>query len=401
MFARIAILGLGQLGGSFALACRRAGVGAEITGYDPEPSHGEHLMRLGAVDAVMTAEAAVKHADLVVLAAPLRAYPELADRIAAHLAPESILTDLGSVKSCMAALQPRLPEGQILVPGHPISGSEKSGATAARGDLFEEKLCILTPRETTPEAAILKVKTLWERFGSDVMIMPVTIHDQIYAHVSHLPHLIAFVAASFLYRLGVVASEENEELRRFLRISRSNPRMWSDIFLENRTALLPALAAYQAVLRHFVAELRSGPVADDPEATAELAAAHLPRILAASLISTVAVYEQHAGASVRRFGAGGMRDIVAPAASAPETQIEAISAEAAAIALLIENILPRFAEIERLITLEEEPALLALLTQMQHEASRLIQPCAPPEAASHGEVRRPSRGKLKRAKPAG
>ncbi|MFN7611031.1 MAG: prephenate dehydrogenase dimerization domain-containing protein, partial [bacterium] len=190
----------------------------------------------------------------------------------------------------------------------------------------------------------------------------------------HLPHLIAFVAASFLNRLGVVVPDESEELRRFLRISRSNPRMWTDVFLENRAALLPALAAYQAVLRHLAAELRSGPAQSQPQATPARAAAHLPRILAASLISTVAVYEQHAGASVRRFGAGGMRDIVAPAASAPEAQIEAISAEAASVALLIENILPRFAEIERLITLEEEPALLALLTQVQREASRLSQP---------------------------
>ena len=135
-----------------------------------------------------------------------------------------------------------------------------------------------------------------------------------------------------------------------------------------------ALAAYQAVLRHLATELRSGPAQSQPQAMPALAAAHLPRILAASLISTVAVYEQHAGASVRRFGAGGMRDIVAPAASVPEAQIEAISAQAPSIALLIENILPRFAEIERLITLEEEPALLALLTQLQREASRLSQP---------------------------
>ena len=374
MFARIAILGLGQLGGSFALACRRAGIEAEITGYDPEPSHGEHLLRLGAIDAVMTAEKAVENAELVMLAAPLRAYPELARRIASHLAAGSILTDLGSVKCSMAALVDCLPEGQLIVPGHPISGSEKSGAAAARGDLFEEKLCILTPLESTPKAATERVTALWERLGTEVMVMPVVIHDQIYAHVSHLPHLIAFVAASFLNRLGVVVPDENEELRRFLRISRSNPRMWTDVFLENRAALLPALAAYQAVLRHLATELRSGPAQSQPQATPALAAAHLPRILAASLISTVAVYEQHAGASVRRFGAGGMRDIVAPAASAPEAQIEAISAQAASIALLIENILPRFAEIERLITLEEEPALLALLTQMQREASRLSQP---------------------------
>jgi prephenate dehydrogenase len=372
MFTRIAILGLGQLGGSFALACRRASIHAEIVGYDPNTADAEHLLRLGAIDAVLKLEEVAKNADLVMLAAPLRAYPALARAIAPQLLPQAIITDVGSVKCSMAALEEFLPDGQAIVPGHPISGSEKSGASASRGDLFDEKLCILTPLPNVPGTATNQVKSLWQRCGAKVMTMPFTIHDQIYAHVSHLPHLIAFVAASFMDRLGVEVPKDAETLRQFLRISRSNPRMWTDVFLENRVALLPAFAAYQAILRHLASELYSGPRAKNGEASAAIAAAHLPRILAASLISTVAVYEQHAGASVRRFGAGGMRDIVAPAATTPEAEIEAISAVAPAVALLIESILPRFAEIERLITLEDEPALFTLVTQMQREAEHLV-----------------------------
>jgi prephenate dehydrogenase len=141
MFTRIAILGLGQLGGSFALACRRAGIHAEIVGYDPQAASAEHLLRLSAIDAVLPLAEVVRNADLVILAAPLRTYPDLARSIASHLAPQAIVTDVGSVKCSMAALVDLLPEGQEIVPGHPISGSEKSGASASRGDLFEDKLC--------------------------------------------------------------------------------------------------------------------------------------------------------------------------------------------------------------------------------------------------------------------
>lgn len=371
MFSKIAILGLGQLGGSFALACRNAGIGDMLVGYDPLAVHGQLLVMNEAIDDVADSPAAaVKDADVVVLAAPLRSYGALAEAIAPHVKKTAIITDIGSVKQPMAEIAPLFAEIAI-VPGHPIAGSEKSGAAVANGALFEEKLFILTPLEGTPEHAVERIRRMWEKFGAQVMEMPVKIHDQIYAHVSHLPHLIAFVAASFLYRQGLRVRKEEETLQKFLRISRSNPRMWTDIFIENRAALLPALGAYKSILGHFVAELRQGeslPV----ENIKPVAAKYLPRILAASLISTVSIYEQHAGASVRRFGAGGMRDIVAPAAEEPEIDIEEISKTAAAVALLIEGSLPLFEEMERLIALNEEPQLFARLQEIEKEAKALI-----------------------------
>lgn len=372
MFSKIAILGLGQLGGSFALACRNAGIGEQIIGYDPIAHHGQLLIINEAIDDIaQTPALAVKDADLIMLAAPLRSYPALAEMIALHVKKTAIVTDIGSVKQPMADIATLL-KNVAVVPSHPIAGTEKSGATIANATLFEEKLLILTPLESTPTHATERVQRLWEKLGSQVMELPVTIHDQIYAHVSHLPHLIAFVAASYFYRQGLHIHKEEETLQKFLRISRSNPRMWADVFIENRAAILPALATYQSILRHFVKELREGEDAPMTHDIKPVAARYLPRILAASLISTVSVYEQHAGASVRRFGAGGMRDIVAPAADEPEIDIEEISKTAATVALLIEGVLPLFAEIERMITLHEEPQLYAYLQAVEKEAAALI-----------------------------
>lgn len=371
MFNKIAILGLGQLGGSFALACRHAGIGEQIVGYDPIALHGQLLIMHEAIDDVYDTPAeAVKDADLIMLAAPLRTYSWLAESIAPHMKKTAIITDIGSVKQPMAEIAPYFKDIPI-VPGHPIAGSEKSGASAANGSLFQDKLFVISPLENTPKHATERMERLWQKLGANVMELPVNIHDQIYAHVSHLPHLIAFVAASFLYRQGIRVKKEEETLQRFLRISRSNARMWTDVFIENRTAILPALAAYQSILKHFIKELREGEpgVAGDIK---PVAAAYLPRILAASLISTVSVYEQHAGASVRRFGAGGMRDIVAPAAEEPEMHIEEISKTAETVALLIESILPGFSEIERLMMLNEEPQLFAHLQKIEKEAIALV-----------------------------
>lgn len=369
---KLGLLGAGQLGGSFALALREAGAAIHITAYDADPQAAALLHERGAVDAVATSAAdAVRQADLVMLAMPLRSYRAIAEAIAPALAPQAIVTDLGSVKSSMEALSSILPAAR-LVPGHPIAGSEKSGAAVARGDLFRGKLAILTPLEATSTEASDHVETLWHAVGADVLRMPVAVHDQIYAYVSHLPHLIAFAAAEALHREGMHVSPEQEMLQRFLRISRSNARMWTDIFLENREAMLPALGTYVTLLQHFEAELRAGEKnnADDRRA----ATAFLPRILAGCLISSVSLYEQRAQLSLRPFGAGGMRDIVAPAATAPEGDLEEMSQLAQPLADLLARVIPLFRQFERLIGAEDEAALFNSITAMIAHAHALITP---------------------------
>ena len=369
-FMKIILLGAGQLGGSFALALR-AGGNVFITAYDVNAHHADELLARGAVDAVATCAAdAVRDADVIVFAAPLRSYRELASAIAPNIGSGTIVTDVGSVKGSMEAVAKLLPTARV-VPGHPIAGTEKSGPGAANGDLFRGKLCILTPHDTTDTDAMTAVETLWHVAGADVISMPAAVHDHIYAYVSHLPHFIAFVAASYFHSLGAKMMAEDAVLQQFLRISRSNARMWTDVALENREALLPALATYIALLEHFATELRAGEKADGDRVA--LATRLLPRILAASLISSVSLYEQQSGTSLRPFGAGGMRDIVAPAANTPEGDTEEISHHASVMADIIDGIIPSFRRLEKLIGAEDEPALFALLSAMVGDAHALAE----------------------------
>lgn len=369
----IALLGTGQLGGSFVLGLREAGANIHVRAYDPSPTHAEELKVRGGADTICASPTeAVKGADMVLLASPLRSYRALAIAIAPALDDGCIVTDLGSVKGSMTAISSLLPKAH-LVPAHPIAGSEKSGPSAARGDLFQGRLCVLTPDESTDENAFRAVEALWEMLGADVIAMPAEVHDQIYAHVSHLPHYIAFVSASYFHTLGIRLNAEDTSLHQFLRISRSNPRMWTDVALENREALLPALGTYIALLEHFVGELRAGDPTSGGDRQA-IAKALLPRILAASLISSVSLYEKQSATNLRPFGGAGMRDIVAPAAITPEADTESISHHATQMAELIEGIIPYFRTVESLIGAEDEPALYAAISQMAEDAHALVIP---------------------------
>ena len=369
----IALLGAGLIGGSFALALKDAGQALTITVYDPNAAHGENLRARGAVDRIAaTVEDAVRDADLVLLASPLGTYRALAQAMAPVLKPGCIVTDVGSVKCTMAALSPLL-SGARVVPGHPIAGSEKSGPETASGDLFKGRLAILSPNAATDSNALTIVETLWHAVGADVIHVPVEVHDQIYAYVSHLPHIIAFVAASYFHRVGVQVSADDAMLQQFLRIARSNPVMWTDIMLENREAFLPVLATYIALLEHFATELRAGEKTETADKAA-LAKAFLPRILAASLISSVSLHEQQSGVNLRPFGAGGMRDIVAPAAVTPEADTEAISHAATGVADHIDGILPLFRQLEQLLGAEDAPGLLTYVRSLTADAHTLLTP---------------------------
>lgn len=357
------------------LALRANGADIDVTAYDPSPAHAEELKARGGVDHIAaTAADAAKGADMVLFAAPLRAYRSLAAAIAPVIENGTIVTDLGSVKGSMEALSALLPTAH-LVPAHPIAGSEKSGPEAARADLFTGKLCILTPDEATDTEAFRAVEALWNLVGADVIAMPWQLHDQIYAHVSHLPHYIAFIAASYFHALGVQLQPEDTMLHQFLRISRSNPRMWTDVALENREAILPILGTYIALLEHFVMELHAGDKEQSqPADKAMLAKTLLPRVLAASLISNVSLYEQASGKSLRAFGGAGMRDVVSPAAVTPEADTEAMSNHAVQMAELIEGIVPHLRAVEKMLGAEDEAGLYAAISQMVEDAHALVKP---------------------------
>jgi len=369
----IALLGAGQLGSAFALALRASDPAIRVTAYDPVPAHAAHLLESGGATATASsAHEAVADCDLVIFAAPVRSFRRLAEEIKPALRDGTIITDLGSVKASMLAVIEQLPNARV-VPAHPIAGSEKSGPAAARADLFKGKLCIITPNDATDKQAIEIVETLWHLAGADVLPMPIAVHDHIYAAMSHLPHLVAFVAADYFHNLGVHVTPDDAVLQRFLRISRSNPRMWSDIFLENREALLPALGTFTAILRHVAGELRSGKEDSKTLTTAEIAKAYVPRMLASCLISTVSTMEQQLDMSLKPFGAGGMRDIAAPAADDPEHAMEEISTVARAVADVIDVVLAKFNTLAQAIGAEDEPAMLYAITKMVANAHEIVE----------------------------
>ncbi|MEY2882439.1 MAG: hypothetical protein RL490_163 [Pseudomonadota bacterium] len=264
LFQRAALIGIGLIGASLALAMRRHRLAQRIVCADANPDHVAKALELGLVDAASTdLGAMVRGADLVVLCTPVGTMAELASAIAPHCAPGSIVTDVGSVKELVIReVAPRLPAHVHLVPGHPIAGTEHSGPTAGKVDLFEGRWCILTPAEGTDDAASAKVAELWQRVGSMVEFMDAAHHDRVLAITSHLPHLIAYTIVDTA--VGLEQSTQSEVIkfsasgfRDFTRIAASDPVMWRDIFLNNRGAVLEILqrftedlTALQRAIRH-------------------------------------------------------------------------------------------------------------------------------------------------------
>ncbi|CAG0997135.1 prephenate dehydrogenase [Methylophilaceae bacterium] len=263
---KLVIFGVGLIGGSLALALKRALPGLHIVGIGRSGESLQTALDLGVIDAIASRpEQAIADADIAVIAAPVAQTPAILQLIAPHLGPGTIITDVGSTKSdviahARASLGDSFPR---FVPGHPIAGAEQSGVTAARADLFEGRNIVLTPEPETDQRAVNLVRDMWRKTGANVVDMSASHHDNIFAAVSHLPHLLAFALVDDL------ASRLNAEelfnfaasgFRDFTRIAGSSPEMWRDISLANRTALLSEIDAYQqslATLRHLL-ESRDG-----------------------------------------------------------------------------------------------------------------------------------------------
>ena len=255
-FRSIALIGLGLIGSSIARAVREYMPGVGVRGYDASAEVRRRAADLGLVDVVADDPAtAVNGADLVILCVPVGAMDAAARAIAGGLSPDAIVTDVGSCKVPVAkALKEALP-GVLVIPGHPIAGTENSGPEAGFAALFRNRWCILTPEAGTPPAAVERLADLWRAFGAKVEIMDAERHDLVLAVTSHLPHLIAFTivgTASHLEEVteGEVIKYSGGGFRDFTRIAASDPTMWRDIFLSNGGAVLE-------VLQHFLADLGS------------------------------------------------------------------------------------------------------------------------------------------------
>ncbi len=252
LFKRLALIGIGLIGSSVARIAKEHGdIAAEVVVSARTQKTLDRVMELGIADRVeIDPGKAVDGADCVMLCAPVGAFADLATRIAPHLAPGAILTDVGSTKvSVIRDVGPLVPEGVHFVPAHPVAGTEYSGPDAGFTTLFQNRWTLLTPPPGTDEAAVEKVAELWRRCGSMVEIMEPGHHDRVLAIVSHLPHLLAFTICGTADDL---ADESRQEVLRFAasgfrdftRIAASDPVMWRDIFLNNREALLEMLARF-------------------------------------------------------------------------------------------------------------------------------------------------------------
>jgi cyclohexadieny/prephenate dehydrogenase len=252
LFRRLALLGIGLIGSSVARIARERGdIAGEIVVNARTQQTLDRVVALGFADRVELDPArAVEGADCVMLAAPVGAFAELAARIAPHLAPGAILTDVGSTKqSVIRDVGPLVPAGVHFVPAHPVAGTEYSGPDSGFTTLFQGRWTLLTPPPGTDAAAVEKVAELWRRCGAMIETMEPAHHDRVLAIVSHLPHLIAFTICGTADDL---ADESRQEVinfaasgfRDFTRIAASDPVMWRDIFLNNREALLEMLARF-------------------------------------------------------------------------------------------------------------------------------------------------------------
>lgn len=265
LFDRVAIIGCGLIGSSLARAMQRDGMAGEIRACVRGAESRAKIMELGIADSVHEKPAdAVEGADLVVLGAPVGANESIAQAMAPALAPEVIVTDVGSVKQAVIRdVSPYLDSGMHFVPGHPIAGSEHSGPEAGFADLFDNRYCILTPPPGTDEAAVERVAALWRRCGARVELMDAKHHDKVLAITSHLPHLIAYTIVDTAANLE--ESERAEVIRYsaggfrdFTRIAASDPVMWRDVFLNNRDAVLEMLQRFNEDISQLQRAIRWG-----------------------------------------------------------------------------------------------------------------------------------------------
>ncbi|MEN6544111.1 prephenate/arogenate dehydrogenase family protein [Parvibaculum sp.] len=264
-FERVAIIGLGLIGGSLGHAIKRAGLAGHVAGYARSAETRARALEIGFIDSAHeTAAEAVKDADLVVICTPVGALGPVAAEIEPHLKRGAILTDVGSVKMAVVRdIGPYVPEGVHFIPGHPIAGTEQSGPDAGFAELFDGRWCILTPGPGADRDAVARLAAFWQACGSKVDYMEPKHHDLVLAIVSHLPHLIAYNIVGTADDLETVTESEVIKysaggFRDFTRLASSDPTMWRDICLNNKDAILEMLGRFSEDLSAMQRMIRWG-----------------------------------------------------------------------------------------------------------------------------------------------
>ncbi len=263
LFRKITIIGVGLLGGSIALAVRQRGLAAEIAGYVRNERAVADCEKFGATDYATTdLLAAVSQADLVILGTPLAQMPALVERFLPAIKPGTIVTDVGSVKGgVVRQLEPLIKKaGSYFIGSHPMAGAEKTGLAAARAQLFQNAVCVVTPTKRSPAAAVRKLTRFWRALGMRVLFLDTARHDFLVGRSSHLPHVLASALAALV--LDPKQPKQQAALcasgfRDTTRIASGSPEMWRDIALANPKNLVKSLDNYMNELKKFQLALKT------------------------------------------------------------------------------------------------------------------------------------------------
>ena len=265
--AKLVVIGVGLVGGSFALALKAAGRVGTVVGIGRGRANLDAARALGVVDRAVAIDAdwtrELADADVVLLATPVAQFPALFAGMAGRLAAQAVLTDAGSTKqNVIAAARDHLGAGlRRFVPGHPVAGTEHTGAAAAFATLYRGRNVVLTPLPENDPAAVAAVAALWTACGARVRKLDPEVHDRIFAAVSHLPHVLAFTLVDLLAArpdAAEVFRYAASGFRDFTRIAAGSPEMWRDISLANRDALVRELDSYRAELDRIAAMVAAG-----------------------------------------------------------------------------------------------------------------------------------------------
>ncbi|QXL85069.1 prephenate dehydrogenase/arogenate dehydrogenase family protein [Comamonas sp. NLF-1-9] len=267
MFEQLGLIGCGLMGGSFALAMKRAGLVKRVVGYSKSPTTTERAQQLGVIDAqAPSALMAVSNADLVLLAVPVAATEASLKAVRHLITPRMLVMDVGSTKSDVVAAAQRALREHIsnFVPAHPITGREVSGVEHAEAELYSGRQIILTPTDATDLNQLERAEELWKALGCRVKRMSPQAHDSAFAAVSHLPHLLAFAmmqSISMQPEADDYLSLAGPGFRDFTRIAASDPKMWRDVLRSNHEEILGQAALFREALR----ELEQAMQADDDQ----------------------------------------------------------------------------------------------------------------------------------------
>ena len=264
MFEQLGLIGCGLMGGSFALAMKKAGLVKRVVGYSKSPSTTDRARQLGVIDVeAPSALLAVAGADIVLLAVPVAATEASLKAIKHLVTPQMLIMDVGSTKADVVQAARRALRDQLgsFVPAHPITGREVSGVEHADAELYYGRQVILTPTERTLTAQLLQAQEVWQAIGCRVSSMSPESHDSAFAAVSHLPHLLAFAMMN-----GLTGQPNGDEFlslagpgfRDFTRIAAGEPKMWRDIMLANREELLAQSKVFQQALAQLEQAIANG-----------------------------------------------------------------------------------------------------------------------------------------------